>query len=183
VHRCHRHKERNVTELLPERERPAILATSAARGRSPTPSSPKLRAARAAGLRAGAYPAGRRRLVARSDERDAAADAPRDHRAARQDAVLNEPVRVHDRDRPLHAAKREALAGRRHAQALDGRRDARRRASSDGSSATATSPSSRSSDTPSALPRTATTVRRPASPLRFDSQPARIVTEVPRRTG
>ena len=25
VHRCHRHKERNVTELLPERERPAIL--------------------------------------------------------------------------------------------------------------------------------------------------------------
>ena len=26
VHRCHRHKERNVTDLLPERERPAILA-------------------------------------------------------------------------------------------------------------------------------------------------------------
>jgi transposase-like protein len=25
VHRCHRHKERNVTELLPERDRPAIL--------------------------------------------------------------------------------------------------------------------------------------------------------------
>jgi transposase-like protein len=27
VHRCHRHKERNVTDLLPERERPRILAT------------------------------------------------------------------------------------------------------------------------------------------------------------
>lgn len=26
VHRCHRHKERNVTDLLPERERPAIRA-------------------------------------------------------------------------------------------------------------------------------------------------------------
>jgi transposase-like protein len=26
VHRCHRHKERNITDLLPERERPAILA-------------------------------------------------------------------------------------------------------------------------------------------------------------
>jgi putative transposase len=26
VHRCHRHKERNVTDLLPERDRPAMLA-------------------------------------------------------------------------------------------------------------------------------------------------------------
>jgi putative transposase len=26
VHRCHRHKERNVCDLLPERDRPAILA-------------------------------------------------------------------------------------------------------------------------------------------------------------
>jgi putative transposase len=26
VHRCHRHKERNVADLLPERERPAIVA-------------------------------------------------------------------------------------------------------------------------------------------------------------
>ena len=26
VHRCHRHKERNVTDLLPERDRPAVLA-------------------------------------------------------------------------------------------------------------------------------------------------------------
>ena len=33
VHRCHRHKERNVTDLLPERDRPLILAGSAAPGR------------------------------------------------------------------------------------------------------------------------------------------------------
>jgi hypothetical protein len=26
VHRCHRHKERNVCDLLPERDRPTILA-------------------------------------------------------------------------------------------------------------------------------------------------------------
>ena len=26
VHRCHRHKERNITDLLPERDRPQILA-------------------------------------------------------------------------------------------------------------------------------------------------------------
>ena len=26
VHRCHRHKERNVTDLLPDRDRPAVLA-------------------------------------------------------------------------------------------------------------------------------------------------------------
>ena len=44
------------------------------------------------------------------------------------DAVLDEPVRVDDRDRPLHPAQREALARRRHAQALDRRRHARRRA-------------------------------------------------------
>ena len=67
-------------------------------------------------------------LAARGDDRDVDADAARDWRAALQDAVLDEPVRVDDRDRPLHAAQREALAGRRHAQALDRRRDARRRA-------------------------------------------------------
>ena len=37
VHRCHRHKERNVTDLLPERDRPQSWPGSAARGRSPTP--------------------------------------------------------------------------------------------------------------------------------------------------
>ena len=34
VHRCHRHKERNVTDLLPERDRPRSSPGSAARGRS-----------------------------------------------------------------------------------------------------------------------------------------------------
>ena len=39
VHRCHRHKERNVTDLLPERDRPQSWSGSAARGRSRTPTS------------------------------------------------------------------------------------------------------------------------------------------------
>ena len=29
-----------------------------------------------------------------------------------EDAVFNEPMREHDRDRPLHPAQRETLAGR-----------------------------------------------------------------------
>ena len=127
VHRCHRHKERNVTDLLPERDRPAILARIrgawAAHRRRPRPA-----AARAARLRARAHLARRRRLAARGDGRDADADAARDRRTARQDAVLDQPVRVDDRDRPPHPAQRQALAGRRHAQALDRRRHARRRA-------------------------------------------------------
>ena len=41
VHRCHRHKERNVTDLLPERDRPPSWPRSAARGRSPTPRWPR----------------------------------------------------------------------------------------------------------------------------------------------
>ena len=39
VHRCHRHKERNVLDLLPERDRPRSSPGSAARGRSPTTTS------------------------------------------------------------------------------------------------------------------------------------------------
>jgi transposase-like protein len=123
VHRCHRHKERNVCDLLPERDRQQILV--------------RIRGAWA--LTDHHLARERLELLASELERtwpDAAggtgrhadADAARDRRPALQDAVLDEPVRVDDRDRPLHAAQRQALAGRRHAQALDRRRDARRRA-------------------------------------------------------
>ena len=127
VHRCHRHKERNVCDLLPERDRPAVLA--------------KIRGAWA--LKDADLAEQRLELLASELDRtwpdaaaslregmpaDADADAARDHRRTRKDAVLDEPVREHDRDRPPHPAQREALAGRRYAQALDRRRDARRRA-------------------------------------------------------
>ena len=128
---------------------PSATATRSARGCARawalTDAELAAPAARAARRRARPDLARRRRLAARRPARHAHADAARDHRQARQDAVLDEPVRVDDRDRSLHPAQRQALAGRRHAQALDRRRHARRRAAvPHGSSATATSPSSSS---------------------------------------
>ena len=93
VHRCHRHKERNVTDLLPERDRAAVLARI--RGAwALNDRRPRRAAARAARLRARADLARRRRLAPRRHRRHADADAARDHRPARQDALLDEPVRV-----------------------------------------------------------------------------------------
>jgi transposase-like protein len=48
--------------------------------------------------------------------------------ALEEDARLDEPDRVHDRDHPPHLAQREALAVRGHVPTLDRRRDARGRA-------------------------------------------------------
>ncbi len=127
VHRCHRHKERNVTDLLPERDRPAILAKIRGAWALKDADLAEQRLEQLASELERTWPDAAGSLR-EGHERDADADAPRDRRPARQDAVLNEPVRVDDRDRPLHAAQRQALAGRRHAQALDRRRDARRRA-------------------------------------------------------
>ena len=120
-------KRATVSDLLPERDRPMILARIRGAWALTRP-APRRGAARAARLRARPDLAGRRRVAARGDARHADADAARDRRPARKDAVLDEPVRVDDRDRSLHAAQRETLAGRRHAQALDRCRDARRRA-------------------------------------------------------
>ena len=111
VHRCHRHKERNVCDLLPERDRPQILVRIRGAWALSEP-SPRQRTARAARLRARPHLARRRRVAAGGDGGHADADAARDRRAARQDAVLDEPVRVNDRDRPLHATQRETLAAR-----------------------------------------------------------------------
>ena len=127
VHRCHRHKERNVCDLLPERDRPAVLAKIRGAWALKDADLAEQRLELLAS-RARPHLARRRRLAAGGDARDADADAARNHRRTRKDAVLDEPVREHDRDRPPHSAKREALAGRRYAQALDRRRDARRRA-------------------------------------------------------
>ena len=101
-----------------QRHRPAARARPAA---DPPPdsrrvvaqrSSSRPRAARAARLRTRPHLARRRRVAARGDGRHADADEARDRRPARQDAVLDEPVREHDRDRPVHAAQRQALAER-----------------------------------------------------------------------
>ena len=127
VHRCHRHKERNVTDLLPERDRPQVLAKIRGAWALTDADLAQERLERLASELDRTWPDAAGSLRG-GTVGDADADAARDHRAARQDAVLDQPVRVDDRDRPLHPAQRQALAGRRHAQALDRRRHARRRA-------------------------------------------------------
>ena len=112
VQRCIRHKERNVLDHLPERDRPAVkarlrrawasdnhalaldgLQTLASSSTTPTPV---------------------RRRHSRGPGGDAHPHPPRDPRAAEEDARLDEPVRVDDRDHPSHLAQRQALAVRRH---------------------------------------------------------------------
>ena len=125
VHRCHRHKERNVCDLLPERDWPPSWPRSAGVGAHRRRLAEQ-RLERLASELERTWP--EPRLAQGGLGGHAHADAARDHRAARQDPVLDQPVRVDDRDRPLHAAQRQALAGRGHAQALDRGRHARRRA-------------------------------------------------------
>ena len=125
VHRCHRHKERNVTDLLPERERPAVLVKIRGAWALTDADLAQERLERLAADLERTWPDAAASLREGMSETDA--DAARDRRAARQEPVLDQPVRVDDRDRPPHPAQRQALARRRHAQALDRRRHARRR--------------------------------------------------------
>ena len=85
VHRCHRHKERNVTDLLPERDRPQVLARIRGAWALTDHHLAKQRLELLA-CRARPHMAGRRRVAARRTGRHADADAARDHRAARQHA-------------------------------------------------------------------------------------------------
>ena len=126
VQRCVRHKERNVLEHLPERDRPPIkrrlrqawaehdherarselhaLATELERSRPGA----------AASLREGLDET--LTLTPARDPRQPEAH-PREH----------EPVRVDDRDLPAHQPQHQALAIRRDVPALDSGRDARSR--------------------------------------------------------
>ena len=108
----HGHEDGSMTLRPAARARPAADPRSDPRCVGAQRPSPRARAARAARLRPRPHLARRRRLVARGDGRHADADAARDRRPALKDAVLDEPVRVDDRDRPLHAAQREVLAER-----------------------------------------------------------------------
>jgi putative transposase len=91
VHRCHRHKgEKRHRSAARARPRPGprpdqggVVADRRRAGRA---------APRAARRRARPHVARCRRLAARRPPGHADADAPRDHRTARQDAVLDEPV-------------------------------------------------------------------------------------------
>jgi putative transposase len=89
VQRCHRHKERNVTELLPERDRPAIRARMRAAWALSDPELAKQR------LELLASELARRRvLVARGHRGHAHADGTRHRRAAGQDDLLHKSLLV-----------------------------------------------------------------------------------------
>ena len=137
-------RRRNVSDLLPERDRDQVRARMRAAWSLTDAELARQRLELLAG-RARPDVARRRRLAPRRHARHADADAARDHRPARQDAVLDEPVRVDDRDRPLHPAQRQALAATATcASAGPPPACSSPSSSSDGSSATATSPSSSS---------------------------------------
>ncbi len=127
VQRCVRHKERNVLDHLPERDRQVVrsrLRSAWALRRPP----PRDRAAEGAGARARPHLLRRGGVAARGPRGDRDRAAARRRRAAAAHDRLHQPLRVDDRDRPPHPAQCEALAGRRHAAALDGGGYARGRA-------------------------------------------------------
>ncbi len=127
VHRCHRHKERNVCDLLPERDRPAILARIRGAWALKDPEEAEQQLELLASELQRSWPDAATSLREGMPETLTLMGLGITG-STRKDAVLDERDRVDDRDRPAHPAQRQALAGRRHAQAMDGRRDAPSRA-------------------------------------------------------
>jgi putative transposase len=127
VQRCIRHKERNVTEHLPERDRAGVRRRLRAAwdDRDHGRALDRLEVLAAELERS---PPGRRRLASRGDGRDAHPHPPGDRRAAQAHPRLHEPDRVDDRVRAPLGAQRQALVLGRDGAALDGGRDARGRA-------------------------------------------------------
>src|SRR3954469_23706113 len=127
VHRCHRHKERNVCDLLGERDRDQVrariraawsltdaelaqqrlqlLASELDRTWPDAAGSPREGSAGTLTLVRAGHP-----RTPHGHGRHVDADPARDRRQPRPDAVLDEPLRVDDRDRPLHPAQHQALA-------------------------------------------------------------------------
>jgi len=125
VQRCVRHKERNVLDHLPERDRPAVKT----RLRKAWASENHQQAVDALQLLAGelerSHPAQPRRCGRAAGDADP--DPPRYPRQAQDHAPEHEPDRVDDRHRPANEPQRQALAVRRHVPQMDRRRDARGR--------------------------------------------------------
>jgi len=126
VQRCVRHKERNVLEHLPERDRPAVKARMR-RAWASENHTVALDGLRQLAGRARPIASRRRRVTARRPRGNADAHPPRDQRAAQAHAPEHEPDRVDGRVHAPHQPQRQALAIRRHVPALDRRRHARSR--------------------------------------------------------
>ena len=185
VQRCLWHKERNVTQHLPERDRPPIKA--------------RMRKA----WRETDYPRALEQLTRLADELEhthpGAAGSLREgmeetltvirlgiKRQAPTHTRVNESVRVDDRHRPHHAAQRQALVLRGDGPAVDRRRDARsREAVPQGHRLhrpTAPRGRDRTTTPPSPAP-TPPPTRRPPSQSLCNDHTGTAVTEVPRRPG
>ena len=130
VQRCIRHKERNVLDHLPERDRPAVKATAAPRVGQRRPRARARPAPRCSPPSSTARIPAPPRRCARASRRRSPSPACGIRGRLEAHAGAHEPDRVDDRDRPAHQPQRQALAVRRHVPALDRRRDARSRAAS-----------------------------------------------------
>ncbi len=162
VQRCVRHKERNVLDHLPERDRPAVKRRLRAAWKLDDHQAAIDRLEALADELAHSHPG----AAARGPGRDGHAAAPGRPPAATQDVVLDEPDRVDDRHLPRHLAQRQALAERRHVPQVEGRRHhSKPSASSARSSATSTSQRSPSpSNATSPLGATASRTTTPTEP-------------------
>ena len=127
VHRCHRHKERNVTDLLPERDRPQILARIRGAWSLENPELAKQRLQQLASELQRTWPDAAGSLREGLDDTLTLMRLGITGQLAKTLSSTNPCESMIEIVR-LHAAQRETLARRRHAQALDRCGDARRRA-------------------------------------------------------
>lgn len=121
---CQRHKECNVVDQLPGRERAWVRAKLRKAWADPD------HAAALASLRALAGQLAKVHPDASGSLREGLEETLTHtrlgvRRRAQAHALLNQPDRVDDLDRAAHAAQRQTLARRRHAPALDRRRNER----------------------------------------------------------
>jgi putative transposase len=126
VQRCVQHKQRNVLDHLPERDRPAVKA-KLRRAWKETDHDQALEQLTSLALEFDRAHPWRRRLTPGGHGGDADRHPPGDHRQAQAHAADNQPDRVHDFYRPGHQPQRQALVFRRHVPAVDRRRNARSR--------------------------------------------------------
>ena len=126
VQRCTQHKQRNVLDHLPERDRDPVKARLR-RAWKDTDHDRALEQLTPPGARARPRAPRRRRVTQRGDGGDADRDPPRDHWQAQAHAPVDQPVRVDDLHRSGHPPQRQALELRRHGPQMDRGRDARGR--------------------------------------------------------
>ena len=128
VQRCVRHKERNVLEHLPERDRPPLKRRLRQAWADPDHNR-GLRALQALAVELERSHPGAASSLREGIEQDAHPHPPRRPRPAEAHARIDQSLRVDDRMRPAHQPQRQALAVRRDVPTLDRRRHARSRAS------------------------------------------------------